>query len=85
MLTRAVAALDPITLAAIITAVREFDDFTPDNDPWGEHDFGQVRIDGLSYFWRVDAYDLVLEFGSPDPTDDAVTKRILTVMMAEDL
>ena len=86
ILTRAVAALDPVTLAAIITAIREFDDFTPDNDPWGEHDFGQVfNGEGVPLFWKIDAYDLAMEFGSPDPTDDAVTKRILTIMTADDL
>lgn len=85
MLTRAVASLDPIMLAAIITTVREFNNFTPGNDPWGEHDFGSVVLNGISFFWKIDAYDLALEFGSPDPTDDAVTKRILTVMTADDL
>lgn len=86
MLTRAVAALDPITLAAIISAIREFDDFTPDCDPAGFHDFGQVFAgDAAPYFWKIDAYDVDLQWGSPDPTDESVTRRILTIMTADDL
>jgi Protein of unknown function (DUF3768) len=27
-----------------LRAVREFSDFTPDNDPYGEHDFGAVLV-----------------------------------------
>jgi hypothetical protein len=82
LLTRAIANLDPSIAVAIVCAVREFDAFTPDNDRWGEHDFGQIQIGGETYFWKIDAYDVELEFESPDPTDDAVTKRILTIMTA---
>lgn len=85
LLTRAVAQLDDTAIRAILRLVQEFNDFTPDNDPWLEHDFGQVTIDGTSFFWRCDAYDLDLQWGSPDPTDETVTRRILTVMTSEDL
>jgi len=85
MLTRAVAELDVMLRFQIISAVRSFDTFTPDNDPWGEHDFGQVEVTGERYFWKIDAYDLNLEFGSPDPSDDAVTCRVITIMTGADL
>lgn len=29
-----------------VAAVRSFDAFTPDNDPYGEHDFGAVEVNG---------------------------------------
>jgi len=61
-----------------------YSDFTPDNDPYGEHDFGSVEHAGKTIFWKIDAYDRRLKFGSPDPADEAVTTRVLTVMLAEE-
>lgn len=85
VLTRAVAGLDEPDLKDLLRLVREFDDFNRGNDPWGEHDFGEVVLNGVRYFWKIDAYDLNLEWASPDPTDDAVTCRVLTIMTGEDL
>jgi hypothetical protein len=65
-------------------AVRAFCDFTPDNDPYGEHDFGSFDLDGLTLFWKIDYYDLLLEYGSPDPADPLVTRRVLTILLAEE-
>lgn len=85
MMTRAVAALDPVELTALLDALRAFDAFDHRNDPWGEHDFGHLDIGPETYFWKIDAYDQNLEFGSPDPADDAVTCRVLTIMTTGDL
>lgn len=84
-MTRAVADLPSQTTAALLLELEQFNDFTRNNDPWGEHDFGSVSVDGVAYFWKIDAYDLNLEFGSPDPADDAMTQRVLTLMTADDL
>lgn len=84
-LTRGVAAIDSELLTQVLHAVRTFDDFKRGNDPWGEHDFGEVVVDGERFFWKIDAYDLNLECGSPDPADQRVTRRVLTIMTAEDL
>lgn len=85
MLTRAVAALPPQTLSALLSSVRASDDFTSANDPWGEHNFGSVVVEGETYFFKIDAYDLNLEYGSPDPADDTITRRVLTIMQSSDL
>lgn len=85
MLTRAVAELSPQALRALLLAVRAFDDFTRANDPWAEHDFGSVTVDGQTFFWKIDYYDVNLEFGSPDPADESITRRVLTIMTAGDL
>lgn len=85
VMTRAVSALSAEDLGTLIQKVREFDAFTPRNDPWGEHDFGEVVLEGERYFWKIDAYDVNLEFGSPDPADETVTGRVLTIMTAMDL
>jgi hypothetical protein len=65
-----------------VDAVKAFDVFTNDNDPYGEHDFGAFDVDGARLFWKIDYYDRALAGGSPDPTDASVTCRVLTIMLA---
>jgi len=67
-----------------LAAVARFDGFTSNNDPYGEHDFGSVTISGEKLFWKIDYYDLTLSFGSKDPSDPSQTKRVLTIMLAEE-
>lgn len=64
-------------------AVRAFDAFNPDNDPYGEHDFGTVEIEEHIVTFKIDYYDLDLQYASPDPTDPYVTCRVMTLMLAE--
>lgn len=84
MITSGVEAFGPDLVAEITARVRGYDDFTPDNDPYGEHDFGSFEIAGIRVFWKIDYYDKTLEFGSPDPADPRVTTRVLTIMRAEE-
>jgi len=67
-----------------VNAVRQFSNFTGDNDPHGEHDFGSFELDGTELFWKIDYYDRDLKYGSPDPADPAVTRRVLTILLAEE-
>ena len=82
--TPGIAALPYDTQAAIIGEVRQFDDFTKDNDPYGEHDFGAFTHDGLKIFWKIDCYAPGMECGSEDPSDPNQTVRVLTIMLAEE-
>lgn len=84
MLIAGIAALPAPTRDAIMAAVRGFDRFEPNNDPYGEHDFGAVTVAGEGVFWKIDAYDRSLTHASPDPSDPAVTVRILSIMLAEE-
>ena len=84
MMTAGVAALPEAEQGAILAAVRASTAFDPDNDPYGEHDFGAVEIGAVRVFWKIDAYDRDLRFGSPDPADPVVTARVLTIMLAEE-
>lgn len=68
----------------VLARVRSFDAFGNDNDPYREHDFGSIDTDQGRIFWKIDCYDLQLEYGSPDAADPAVTKRVLTIMLAEE-
>jgi hypothetical protein len=65
-------------------AARAYEDFTPDNDPDGEHDFGAFMIDEERLCWKIDYYDPTLRYGSRDPSSPAETKRVLTIMLAEE-
>ncbi len=84
MLTAGVRSLGNLAIDRIVSAVRKFDNFTDDNDPYKEHDYGSVVVDGNKVLWKIDYYDRDLQYGSPNPSDSAVTKRILTIMLAEE-
>ena len=84
MLTRGVQALGEEAVAEVLTAVRSFSIFSPDNDPYGEHDFGSFEHRGQKVFWKIDYYDKNVEYASPDPADPTVTTRVLTIMLAEE-
>ncbi len=46
VITRGLAALDAAVLGKIMIAVQCFDRFTPDNDPYGEHDCAITEVAG---------------------------------------
>ena len=52
-MTNGISSLDPDLTASILDKVRLFKDFTEDNDPYGEHDFGSVEEDGIKAFWKI--------------------------------
>ena len=84
VMTASVAALPEMVRANALLQVARFDDFTPDNDPHGEHDFGSFELCGRTFFFKVDYFDANMEFGSEDPSDPDKTTRVLTLMLAED-
>jgi hypothetical protein len=84
MLTPVVNDLPDADKAAVLAMVRAFDQFDPDNDPHGEHDFVSVEHAGQRYFAKIDYYDLDLRHGSQQPADPAKTVRVLTVMRADE-
>jgi len=83
-MTSGVASLDAETIALILDAVRTYDQFDEDIDPYGEHDMGQFTVGGKDYYWKIDYYDRNLEFHSPDPADPTLTIRVLTIMRADE-
>jgi hypothetical protein len=82
MITEGVTDLGPDAVAEAIRAVREFKAFNGDSDPHGEHDFGSFTVAGERMFWKIDYYDRSLSGGSPDPANELVTCRVLTIMLA---
>ncbi|WGR93650.1 DUF3768 domain-containing protein [Bradyrhizobium sp. ISRA443] len=65
-------SLDSDRLAELLDGVRKFDNFTRDNDPHGEHDFGSIDLHSQRYFFKIDYYDLSKTVHSPDPADPTV-------------
>lgn len=84
LLTSGIQALSEENAHQIILKVQAFKDFSPDNDPHGEHDFGSLEHDGEKVFWKMDYYDETMMYGSEDPSDPKQTVRVLTVMLAEE-
>jgi Protein of unknown function (DUF3768) len=84
LITAGVSALPPILACRVLEKVRTFADFTPDNDPHGEHDFGRFELIGRTFIWKIDYYDKSMSYGSEDPADPAQTTRVLTIMLAQD-
>ena len=82
VITQSVQALD--NLADLLDQVRRYDAFTPDNDPYGEHDFGSFSYAGETVFWKIDYFDVDMTMHSPDPSDATVTTRVLTIMLADE-
>ena len=84
LVTAGIVALGPEAQARIIAAVQAFDAFDRANDPWHEHDFGALEIEGERIFFKLDYYDLTRARHSSDPADPTVTERVLTIMLADE-
>lgn len=82
LVTPGVMALNATDM--ILAMVRRYKAFTPDNDPYAEHDFGSFQFAGETIFWKFDYYDLDLTMHSPDAADPEVTARVLTVLLGSE-
>ena len=82
MFTSGIRAMGLVPMIQLRLRIAEFDAFTPDNDPYGEHDFGSLEFQGETVFWKIDYYDDTLTWASPDPADPTITTRLLTIMLA---
>jgi hypothetical protein len=71
-------------ISTLLEYVRSFDAFTPDNDPYGEHDCAGFTVGGVTLIWKIDTFaDHSLTTGADDPLAPGVV-RVLTVMLAEE-
>lgn len=84
VVTAGIQALDADLIRQIGEAVATYDAFDDANDPHGEHDFGSVTVAGHRVFFKIDYYDPDLSFHSSNPADPTVTRRIMTIMLADE-
>jgi hypothetical protein len=82
LLSCGVAELPIDTKAKALLTVKSFKDFTGDNDPYGEHDFGFFELADDTFYWKIDYYDTDCRYASEDPGDPEKTNRVLTIMLA---
>ena len=80
VLTSGVAA--SLSINDVMFAIRHFNDFSEDNDPYGERDFGSLVLSGNKIFWKIDYYDQQLKYWCDPLSPDC--NRVLTVMLAEE-
>lgn len=82
--TLGVQNLNHETRGKVVEAIRVYNKFEGGNDPYNEHDFGAVEIEGDQFFFKIDYYDPSLRFVSEDPSDPEKTTRIMTIMRANE-
>ena len=84
VITPGIAALGQEAVARIVKTIAVYDDFCHANDPHQEHDFGSFDADGNKVFFKVDYYDKVFQYHSPDASDPSLTERVITIMLADE-
>ena len=84
LMTQGIRALGPEAQIGIAAEVAHFNTFTPDNDPYGERDFGMLEYEGERIFWKIDYYAPDMEHASEDPSNPDQTVRVLTIMLARE-
>ena len=84
ILTQGINVKTPRDIARILAKVRNFNNFTKANDPYNEHDFGSFDYNGEKIYWKIDYYDKDYQFYSEDPSNQNITNRVLTVMLASE-
>ena len=82
LLSAGIAAMSSEDKANIISMVQNFNDFTPSNDVYGEHDFFSIDYKGNKIFAKIDYYDLNYEFMSENPANPDITNRVLTILLS---
>lgn len=80
VITQAINAHGPAFVDACVRAVKAFDAFNEDADPFGTHEMGVIEVAGEKVWFRIDLYDTDYEWASPDPTDPEKTRRVMTIL-----
>ena len=83
-MSRQVLALPRKKQKQLFKEIQDFSNFTSENDPKGEHNTGQVIMDGVEYVWKIDYLDTSMIMLSDAPEDINKTTRVLLVIRADE-
>jgi len=79
--TKGIDALPRDVKVGVMLKIAWFSEFSAENDPHGEHDFGSVEVDGHKVFWKIDLYEDPEVKGADG---QSAATRVLTIMLAEE-
>src|SRR3546814_20657029 len=68
----------------LMSVVASYANFSEDNNPHGERDFGPFDWRGTRCYWKIDYYDRQTDSASPEPSEPGVTCRVLTILRADE-
>ncbi|MDE5076256.1 MAG: DUF3768 domain-containing protein [Trichodesmium sp. St5_bin2_1] len=83
-MSREVLALPRKKQKELFKEIQDFSDFTPENDPNGQHEMGRVMMDGVEYVWKIDYLDTSMIMLSDAPEDINRTTRVLLVIREDE-
>ena len=83
IITSGINSLPEVLQIGLLREMVNFRDFTPENDPWGDHGFGVVEVNGTRAFWKLDVLDATGTDGItvPDAADPSKVSRVLTLYL----
>ena len=84
VLSQGINALPQKDQFKILGLVQSFNDFSNDNDPYGEHDCATFEYQGRRILWKIDYYNKSYSAGSEHPEDPKQTNRVLTIMIGNE-
>ncbi|MCY4335886.1 MAG: DUF3768 domain-containing protein [Litoreibacter sp.] len=89
VITRSIAELGPFVQRDILNALVDYRNFQDDDECPRLHSSGQFDVPAKSevirVFWRIDLFDPSYTEAPHDPNDTANVRRVLTLMLAQDL
>ena len=74
----------PLFVRTALKAVRDYEIFSAENAPRAEHDMGVLTVLEQQVIWKIDYFDPSMTQGSEGPADVERTRRVLTVMLADE-
>lgn len=77
IITAGVKKLPFLERVELFNLVRNFNNFTFNNDPYNEHDFGKISLRNVNYFFKIDYYD-------QNNGCTLSNNRVLTIMRADE-
>lgn len=68
----------------VFLRVRTHSEFSSERRKCEQHDFGRFEEGGHEIIWRITYHDLFLRSYSAEPDNPHTTRRVLTIMLAEE-